>query len=172
MTRNRAVENNVPNALMAEFYRQRASLGLLITEGTSRLAGTGMEVNNKTRQLALASSVRGTGECVIAADKGVFASVEVNTPELSSGLRMLGFVDAGWLANNNNAVAAANPARPGADRLASVGLGLRYAHSPSGLALSADYGQVVTGSVVPTTINSSAPKKGDAKLHVNLSVRF
>ena len=119
-----------------------------------------------------ASSVRGTGERVIAADKGVFASIEVNTPELSSGLRLLGFVDAGWLANNNNAVAAANPARPGTDRLASVGLGLRYAHSASGAALSADYGQVVTGSVVPTTINSSAPKKGDAKLHVNLSVRF
>ncbi len=35
MTRNRAVEDNVPNALMAEYYRQRASLGLLITEGTS-----------------------------------------------------------------------------------------------------------------------------------------
>jgi lipopolysaccharide export system protein LptC len=33
---------------------------VLITEGTSRLAGIGMEVNNTTRQLALASSVRGT----------------------------------------------------------------------------------------------------------------
>ena len=35
MTRNRAVENNTPNALMTEYYGQRASLGLLITEGTS-----------------------------------------------------------------------------------------------------------------------------------------
>ncbi len=35
MTRNRAVENNTPNALMAEYYGQRASIGLLITEGTS-----------------------------------------------------------------------------------------------------------------------------------------
>jgi N-ethylmaleimide reductase len=34
MTRNRAV-GNVPNALMAEYYAQRARLGLLITEGTS-----------------------------------------------------------------------------------------------------------------------------------------
>jgi N-ethylmaleimide reductase len=34
MTRSRAI-NNVPNALMAEYYRQRADAGLLITEGTS-----------------------------------------------------------------------------------------------------------------------------------------
>ena len=35
MTRNRAVVNNTPNALMAEYYGQRASIGLLITEGVS-----------------------------------------------------------------------------------------------------------------------------------------
>jgi N-ethylmaleimide reductase len=35
MTRNRAVEANTPNALMAEYYVQRASAGLIITEGTS-----------------------------------------------------------------------------------------------------------------------------------------
>jgi len=34
MTRNRA-DNNVPNALMARYYRQRASAGLIVTEGTS-----------------------------------------------------------------------------------------------------------------------------------------
>jgi N-ethylmaleimide reductase len=34
MTRNRAI-GNVPNELMASYYGQRASLGLLITEGTS-----------------------------------------------------------------------------------------------------------------------------------------
>lgn len=34
MTRSRAI-GNVPNSLMAEFYAQRASAGLLITEGTS-----------------------------------------------------------------------------------------------------------------------------------------
>ena len=117
------------------------------------------------------SSVRGTGERVIAADKGLFTSMEITSPEVAEGLRVLGFVDAGWLSNNNNLVAAANPGRPGSDRLASVGLGLRYSN-PNGLALSADYGRIVTGSVVPITINSSAPQKGDAKLHLNLSVRF
>ncbi|HEY6451304.1 MAG TPA: alkene reductase [Steroidobacteraceae bacterium] len=35
MTRNRAVEANTPNALMAEYYGQRAGAGLIITEGTS-----------------------------------------------------------------------------------------------------------------------------------------
>lgn len=35
MTRSRAVDSNTPNALMAEYYAQRASAGLIITEGTS-----------------------------------------------------------------------------------------------------------------------------------------
>lgn len=34
MTRNRATDN-VPNALMVEYYTQRASAGLIVTEGTS-----------------------------------------------------------------------------------------------------------------------------------------
>ena len=34
MTRNRAIEN-IPNALMVEYYAQRAAAGLIITEGTS-----------------------------------------------------------------------------------------------------------------------------------------
>jgi 2,4-dienoyl-CoA reductase-like NADH-dependent reductase (Old Yellow Enzyme family) len=35
MTRSRAVEVNTPNALMAEYYSQRAAAGLIITEGTA-----------------------------------------------------------------------------------------------------------------------------------------
>ena len=35
MTRSRAVDANVPNTLMAEYYAQRAGAGLIITEGTS-----------------------------------------------------------------------------------------------------------------------------------------
>jgi len=34
MTRSRAI-GNLPNALMAEYYAQRATAGLIITEGTS-----------------------------------------------------------------------------------------------------------------------------------------
>jgi N-ethylmaleimide reductase len=35
LTRSRAVDNNTPNALMAEYYGQRAGAGLIVTEGTS-----------------------------------------------------------------------------------------------------------------------------------------
>jgi N-ethylmaleimide reductase len=35
MTRSRAVDANIPNDLMAEYYGQRAGAGLIITEGTS-----------------------------------------------------------------------------------------------------------------------------------------
>lgn len=35
MTRSRAVGHNTPNALMAQYYGQRATAGLIVTEGTS-----------------------------------------------------------------------------------------------------------------------------------------
>ncbi len=35
MTRSRAGEGSIPNALMAEFYGQRATAGLIVTEGTA-----------------------------------------------------------------------------------------------------------------------------------------
>ena len=35
LSRGRAVENGVPNAMMAEYYRQRASAGLIIAEATA-----------------------------------------------------------------------------------------------------------------------------------------
>jgi N-ethylmaleimide reductase len=35
MTRSRALEANTPNPLMAEYYAQRATAGLIVTEGTS-----------------------------------------------------------------------------------------------------------------------------------------
>ncbi|PLK47778.1 alkene reductase [Uliginosibacterium sp. TH139] len=35
LTRSRASENNIPTSLMAAYYAQRASAGLIITEGTS-----------------------------------------------------------------------------------------------------------------------------------------
>ena len=35
MTRSRSVHNNTPNAWVAEYYEQRATAGLIVTEGTS-----------------------------------------------------------------------------------------------------------------------------------------
>ncbi len=114
-----------------------------------------------------ASSVRGTGERPVAGDSGLLASSEISTRELAPGLRLLGFVDAGWLSNNN---ANGNP-KPSNDSLASVGLGLRYA-SPVGYALSAEYGRIVSGSSLPFAPGSGIPQSGDQKLHFNFSARF
>ena len=113
------------------------------------------------------TSVRGTGERPIAGDSGLLASTEISTREVAPGLRLLGFVDAGWLSNNNP---NGNP-KPANDSLASVGLGLRYA-SPAGFALSAEYGRIVSGSSLPFVSGSGIPQNGDQKLHVNFSARF
>ena len=80
-------------------------------------------------------------------------------------MRLLGFVDAGWLGNNNAA-----PPKPSSDRLASAGLGLRY--GIGAFAVSADYGRILSGSRVPLSINSSSPQRGDDRFYVNFSARF
>ncbi|MEO7639912.1 MAG: ShlB/FhaC/HecB family hemolysin secretion/activation protein, partial [Ramlibacter sp.] len=112
------------------------------------------------------TSVRGTSaERPLSGDKGLSGSFELFTPELASGLRLLGFVDAGWLGNNS-----ANAAKPSSDRLGSVGLGLRYVKGA--FSVAADYGRLVTNSKVPLSLNSFSPQKGDDKFYINLSVRF
>ena len=113
------------------------------------------------------SSVRGTSERPLAGDSGLFASAEISTREIMPGLRLLGFVDAGWLANNNP---NGNP-KPASDSLSSVGLGLRYS-SPAGYVFSADYGRIVGGSQLPFVPNSGIPQSGDQKFHINFTARF
>lgn len=112
-----------------------------------------------------AASVRGTAERPISGDSGAMAAVELSTPELAAGLRLVGFVDAGWLANHSP-----NDSKPSSDRLASTGIGLRYASSVYGI--SADWARVMRGSVVPYTTGSGLPQSGDQKLHINISARF
>jgi hemolysin activation/secretion protein len=112
------------------------------------------------------TSVRGTGERPISGDSGFLVSTEVTSRELAPGLRLLGFVDAGWLSNRNP---NGNP-KPANDSLSSAGLGLRYA-LPS-FTVSADFGRVVGGSTLPYVAGSGLPQNGDQKLHVNLSARF
>jgi hemolysin activation/secretion protein len=112
-------------------------------------------------------SVRGTDlDRPITGDKGVSATLEVGTPELMQGLRAHGFLDAGWLGNNS----PNGTNKPRTDRLASAGLGLRYAREP--FAASLEYGRLVRGSRVPLAFNSAAPRKGDDRVYLNLSLRF
>jgi hemolysin activation/secretion protein len=112
-------------------------------------------------------SVRGTSiDRPLSGDKGLSGTLEINTPELATGLHLLGFVDAGWLWNNK----ANGTSKPASDHLASLGLGLRYARGP--WAVAADWGKLVTGSRVPLAFNSSAPQSGDSRFYLTLSVRL
>lgn len=112
-------------------------------------------------------SVRGTSEDrPITADKGAFASLEITSPELTAGLRLIGFVDAGWLGNN----LPNETTKPGSDSLASMGLGLRYASGP--IAASLEYGRLLNGSKVPLSANSASPQRGDDRLYVSVIWRF
>lgn len=113
-----------------------------------------------------ASSVRGVGERPLSGDSGLLLSTEVTSRELAPGLRVLGFVDAGWLSNRNP---NGNP-KPASDSLSSAGVGLRY--SLPMLTMSADYGRVLGGSTLPYVAGSGIPQAGDQKLHVNLSAKF
>ena len=113
------------------------------------------------------SSVRGTGERPISGDSGMFATSEVSTKELVPGLRLVGFLDAGWLANNNP---NGNP-KPTRDSLAGAGIGLRF-YSTAGYSVTADYGRIISGSQLPFAVGSGIPQTGDEKFHINFSARF
>jgi len=112
-------------------------------------------------------SVRGTDiDRPITGDKGLQATMELTTPEITAGLRALGFVDAGWLWNNK----PNGTNRVSSDHLASLGVGLRYFRDP--VTVSFDYGRIFVGSRVALSANSSAPKRGDDRFYVNVQVRF
>ncbi|MDB5861883.1 MAG: hemolysin activation/secretion protein [Ramlibacter sp.] len=113
------------------------------------------------------ASVRGTDvERPISGDKGISGTLELSTPELWPGLRLLGFVDAGYLWNNK----PNGTSKPSSDRLASVGVGLRYFRG--NFSGSLDYGRLVAGSKVPLAVNSSSPQDGDDRFYLNLGLRF
>jgi hemolysin activation/secretion protein len=114
-----------------------------------------------------AGSLRGAADRVLTADRGLSSSLEIASPEWIPGLRVSSFVDAGWL-NNNDANGAAQLSN---DRLASVGLGLRYAIQ-NAFFVSVDYGRIVAGSALPLSSHANAPQKGSDKLHMNVSMRF
>lgn len=113
-----------------------------------------------------ASSLRGMKERALSGDQGLFGSAEVVSPPLGKGLRALAFLDAGVLHNHNP-----NASRLASDRVSSVGLGLRWSPEPQ-VSLNLDYGRIVTGSRLPAAGFPDAPRKGDERLHLMLSVRY
>jgi hemolysin activation/secretion protein len=115
-----------------------------------------------------AASVRGTAERAITGDGGLFASVELSTHELRPGLRIVGYMDAGWLNSNN--VAASTASKLAVDQLASAGLGLRF--NSRSVNMVAEWAHVVTGATQPAGGNATLPKAGDEKLHLSVTARF
>ncbi len=115
-----------------------------------------------------AASVRGTGERVIAGDIGLLASLELSSPEIRPGLRLVGFMDGGWLANNH--AQASTAGKLANDQLASAGVGLRL--NSRAFSLAAEWGHVVSGASQPLGGNPALPKAGDEKLHLSLTARF
>lgn len=112
-------------------------------------------------------SVRGTElERPVTGDKGISGTLELTTPELEPGWRLLGFVDAGYVRNNKPDFVL----NPRSDRLASIGVGTRYVRGPFSLAI--DYGTLVLGSRVPLAVNSGSPRKGDDRFYITLAWRL
>jgi 2,4-dienoyl-CoA reductase-like NADH-dependent reductase (Old Yellow Enzyme family) len=76
MTRNRA-PGNVPNELMAEYYAQRASAGLIITEGTSPSPnGLGYAPGGYDPARAESDLAAGKGD-LIAVGRGLLANPDL-----------------------------------------------------------------------------------------------
>lgn len=76
MTRSRAAAGNVPTALMAEYYAQRASAGLIISEGTQiSQQGQGYAWTPGIHSPEQADGWRGVIEAVHAAGGRIFAQL-------------------------------------------------------------------------------------------------
>jgi hemolysin activation/secretion protein len=112
-------------------------------------------------------SVRGTDlDRPVTGDSGLQGTVEVMTPEVLAGMRLLGFLDAGYVRNNK----ADGLTNPSSDGLASVGVGLRYTRGVVTAAI--DYGYLFRGSRVPLSLNSGSPQTGDERLYVSVGIRY
>nr|WP_249661205.1 ShlB/FhaC/HecB family hemolysin secretion/activation protein [Variovorax sp. PCZ-1] len=150
-------------------HQYSASLGktwLWSVRSQAQLSNTAL-ISGEQIGLGGTGSLRGAPDRAISGDAGLLSSLEITSPELIKGLRLTSFLDSGWLSNRS----ADGFRRVSSDNLASLGLGLRFGHQ-SGVSLSADYGRLLNSSKLPLTSNSSAPQKGDDKLHLTMSVRF
>lgn len=156
------------NALRGDAsYTRALSAGWLLGAKTQFQFTSDALISGEQFGLGGASSVRGTNERPISGDSGLFASLELSTPQLMPGLRLVGFADAGVLASNNTASVTNKTATDG---LASAGLGLRYGMGAWGI--TAEWARIVRGATVPASAPTGLPKQGDEKLHVNVTAHF
>ena len=76
MTRSRAASGNVPTTLMAEYYAQRASAGLIVTEGTQiSQQGQGYAWTPGIHSTEQVAGWRGVTDAVHAAGGRIFAQL-------------------------------------------------------------------------------------------------
>lgn len=109
------------------------------------------------------SSVRGFEEREVSGDAGYRASVEVYSPPLAQGVRIVGFAEGGEVRLKN-----AQPGEIARESIASVGVGARYQWRDK-LSLRLDLGHVVDGT---DPARSGGTRSGDDRLHFNLMYRF
>ena len=131
MTRNRATPEHMPNALMATYYGQRASAGLIVTEGTSPSPnGLGYPRIPGLFNPAHASAWRATTDAVHAEGGKIFVQL----------------MHCGRVAHVANLPAGAEVLGPGSDacpgEMFTDTAGLQ-AHSPPRAMSAADIAQVV-----------------------------
>jgi hemolysin activation/secretion protein len=108
------------------------------------------------------TSVRGFGERDLSTDSGVFANLELYTPNLCSNgrwqCRALAFYDAAYGERND-----ALPGELASTSIGSAGLGLRFA-AGSSASVQLDYGHVLRAGELP--VNSRN------KLHVRVGLAY
>lgn len=124
---------------------------------------TGQYTNERLiypEQLGLggARSVRGLDERDVSGDRGLQASLELYTPEIAKGQRLLAFIDAGHFSNVKPVSGDLD-----SDSAAACGIGWRASFG-GGYSVSADFGYVLNG-----TVNTDAHSK---KLHFSASKVF
>jgi len=105
-----------------------------------------------------ASAVRGLEEREGTGDQGLLGSVEVMTPQIAEGLRLLAFADAGQVRNHQ--AGAGIEAQQGAG---SAGMGLRYQWRRN-LSLAVDWAYVLNGA--------GTTNKHDSRMHASVVVRY
>lgn len=107
-----------------------------------------------------AASIRGAEERAVTGDSGIAGTVEIYTPEIYTGLRLLGFSDNGYI-ERHDPIAG----ETGHETLQSVGFGLRY-NWMNAAQVSVDYGYITHGAHYP-----SVPA-GTSRVHANLTYTF
>lgn len=105
-----------------------------------------------------AAGVRGFEEREGTGDQGLLGSIELLTPQIAEGLRLVAFTDAG--AVRNHQAAAGVQAREGAS---SIGAGLRWQWRRY-VSLNLDAAQVTNGA--------GTTNKRDSRVHLAISLRY